>query len=156
MTRTQEELKSVKSLGSGSTDYPITYSSKILESFSNKHESNDYMVELVCTEFTSLCPKTGQPDFATIYIKYIPDKLLVESKSLKLYLFSFRNHGDFHEDCINIICKDLVALLKPKYIEVFGKFVPRGGVSIYPKANYAKKGSTYDGDFAKNRLFLQS
>ena len=69
---------------------------------------------------------TGQPDFATIYISYVPDMKLVESKSLKLYLFSFRNHGDFHEDCVNIIMKDLIKLMEPKYIEVWGKFTPRG------------------------------
>ena len=74
--------------------------------------------------------KTGQPDFATIYISYVPGERMVESKSLKLYLFSFRNHGDFHEDCVNIIMKDLIRLMDPKYIEVWGKFTPRGGISI--------------------------
>ncbi|HEY5499989.1 MAG TPA: preQ(1) synthase, partial [Bacteroidales bacterium] len=92
---------------------------------------------------TSLCPITGQPDFATIYISYMPDEKLVESKSLKLYLFSFRNHGAFHEDCINIILKDLVALMDPKYIEVWGKFLPRGGLSIDPYCNYGKPGTKY-------------
>jgi 7-cyano-7-deazaguanine reductase len=95
------------------------------------------MVTFNCPEFTSLCPKTGQPDFATIYVNYIPNVRMVESKSLKLYLFSFRNHGDFHEDVVNIIMKDLVKLMNPKYIEVFGKFYPRGGISIYPFANWA-------------------
>ena len=84
------------------------------------------------------CPKTGQPDFAKVVISYIPDKKMVESKSLKLYLFSFRNHGDFHEDCMNIIMKDLVKLMDPKYLEVRGIFSPRGGISIFPMANYAK------------------
>ena len=84
------------------------------------------------------CPKTGQPDFAKVVISYIPDKKMVESKSLKLYLFSFRNHGDFHEDCMNIIMKDLVKLMEPKYLEVRGIFSPRGGISIFPMANYAK------------------
>ena len=91
-----------------------------------------------------MCPKTGQPDFATIYISYVPDQKLVESKSLKLYLFSFRNHGDFHEDCVNIIMKDLIRLLDPKYIEVWGKFLPRGGLSIDPFANYGKKGTDWE------------
>ena len=91
-----------------------------------------------CPEFTSLCPITGQPDFATIYISYVPDVRMVESKSLKLYLFSFRNHGDFHEDCMNIIMKDLIALMNPKYIEVWGKFTPRGGISIDPYCNYGR------------------
>ena len=80
-----------------------------------------------CPEFTSLCPITGQPDFATIYINYVPDERMVESKSLKLYLFSFRNHGDFHEDCVNIIMSDLIELLHPRYIEVWGKFLPAAG-----------------------------
>ena len=78
-----------------------------METFPNKHPENDYFVKFNCPEFTSLCPMTGQPDFATIYISYVPGERMVESKSLKLYLFSFRNHGDFHEDCVNIIMKDL-------------------------------------------------
>lgn len=89
-----------------------------------------------CPEFTTLCPKTGQPDFGHIFISYIPRERMVESKSLKLYLFSFRNHGDFHEDCVNIIMKDLRKLMDPKYIEVKGIFMPRGGISIYPFANW--------------------
>ncbi|MBQ1724918.1 MAG: preQ(1) synthase, partial [Muribaculaceae bacterium] len=101
-----------------------------------QHQDNDYVVTLDCPEFTSLCPKTGQPDFGRIIINYIPRVKMVESKSLKLYLFSFRNRGDFHEDCVNIIMKDLVRLMDPKYLEVIGKFRPRGGISIYPFANY--------------------
>ena len=97
-----------------------------------------------CPEFTSLCPITGQPDFATIYISYVPDVRMVESKSLKLYLFSFRNHGDFHEDCMNIIMKDLIALMNPKYIEVWGKFTPRGGISIDPYCNYGRPGTRWE------------
>lgn len=149
--RTDEELKGVTLLG-GSTSYNRDYSPEILEKFPNKHPENDYMVTFNCPEFTSLCPKTGQPDFAEIKINYIPGSFLVESKSLKLYLFSFRNHGDFHEDCVNIIMKDLVKLLDPKYLEVKGIFTPRGGISIYPFANYAKKGSPYE-NTAKERLF---
>lgn len=106
------------------TSYKSDYAPEVLEAFPNKHPENDYWVKFNCPEFTSLCPMTGQPDFATIYISYVPDARLVESKSLKLYLFSFRNHGDFHEDCVNIIMKDLVKLLEPKYIEVWGKFLP--------------------------------
>ena len=87
---------------------------------------------------------TGQPDFATIYISYVPDVKMVESKSLKLYLFSFRNHGDFHEDCVNIIMKDLIKLMDPKYIEVWGKFTPRGGISIDPYTNYGKPGTMWE------------
>ena len=88
-----------------------------------------------CPEFTTLCPKTGQPDFGRIYISYIPRVRIVESKSLKLYLFSFRNHGDFHEDCVNIILNDLWELMDPRYLEVRGVFMPRGGISIHPFAN---------------------
>lgn len=86
----------------------------------------------------------GQPDFAEIRISYIPDIRMVESKSLKLYLFSFRNHGDFHEDCVNKIMKDLIKLMDPKYIEVTGLFTPRGGISIYPYANYGRPGTKYE------------
>jgi len=141
--RSESELAGVSLLGNQNTKYTYTYDPEILEKFPNKHPENDYMVTLNCPEFTSLCPKTGQPDFAEIKINYIPDQFLVESKSLKLYLFSFRNHGDFHEDCINIIMKDLVKLLQPKYLEVKGIFTPRGGISIYPFANYAKENTEY-------------
>ena len=131
-------------LGSNHTEYKTDYDPSLLETFSNKHPDNDYFVKFNCPEFTSLCPITGQPDFATIYISYFPDKLMVESKSLKLYLFSYRNHGDFHEDCVNKIMKDLIALLDPKYIEVTGKFLPRGGLSIDPYCNYGKSGTPWE------------
>ena len=152
MSRSFDELKGVSLLGQNKTEYIYDYNPSILEKFANKHPENDYMVTLDCPEFTSLCPKTGQPDFARITIRYIPDKYLVESKSLKLYLFSFRNHGDFHEDCINIIMKDLVQLLNPKYLEVAGIFTPRGGIAIYPFANYAQEKSAYQ-KMAQKRLF---
>ena len=127
-----------------STRYPDKYSPEVLETFVNKHQSNDYWVKFNCPEFTSLCPVTGQPDFATIYISYIPDVEMVESKSLKLYLFGFRNHGDFHENCVNVIMKDLNQLMNPKYIEVWGKFMPRGGISIDPFCNYGRKGTRFE------------
>lgn len=146
--RTRDELQKVSLLGRAAK-YEDHYAPEVLESFPNKHPENDYFVKFNCPEFTSLCPKTGQPDFATIYISYVPDKKLVESKSLKLYLFSFRNHGDFHEDCVNIIMKDLIRLLSPKYIEVWGKFLPRGGLSIDPFANYGKKGTEWEKTAAK-------
>lgn len=126
------------------TEYEQTYAPNVLEAFDNKHPENDYWVKFDCPEFTSLCPITGQPDFATILINYIPDIKMVESKSLKLYLFSFRNHGAFHEDCVNIIMKDLINLMDPKYIEVTGIFTPRGGISIHPYCNYGRKGTTYE------------
>ncbi len=136
-------MNNLKSLGQ-ETKYHFDYQPELLEAFDNKHPGNEYFVKFNCPEFTSLCPITGQPDFATVYLSYIPDKKLVESKSLKLYLFSFRNHGAFHEDCMNIIMNDLVALLQPKYIEVWGKFLPRGGLSIDPFCNYGKPGSKYE------------
>lgn len=136
-------MSELKNLGK-ETKYLFEYSAEMLESFDNKHPENDTWVKFNCPEFTSLCPITGQPDFATIYLSYIPDKKLVESKSLKLYLFSFRNHGAFHEDCVNIIMKDLIALMDPNYIEVLGKFLPRGGLSIDPYCNYGKPGTKYE------------
>ena len=148
--RSEKELQGVTMLGH-KIDYPTDYAPQVLEAFDNKHPDNDYFVKFNCPEFTSLCPMTGQPDFATIYISYVPDKKMVESKSLKLYLFSFRNHGDFHEDCINIIMKDLIKLMDPKYIEVWGKFTPRGGLSIDPYANYGKPGTDWE-NTAKERL----
>ena len=135
--RTEKELEGVTLLGNRGVKYPTDYAPELLETFLNKHPENDYLVTLNCPEFTSLCPKTGQPDFGKIVISYIPREQMVESKSLKLYLFSFRNHGDFHEDCINIIMKDLIRVMDPKYIEVRGDFMPRGGISIIPFANYA-------------------
>ena len=135
-------MKELKNLGK-KTDYVFDYDKSLLETFDNKHPDRDYWVKFNCPEFTSLCPVTGQPDFATLYISYIPDKKLVESKSLKLYLFSFRNHGAFHEDCVNIIMNDLIAVMDPLYIEVWGKFLPRGGLSIDPYCNYGKKGTRF-------------
>lgn len=94
------------------------------------------IVHITAPEFTSLCPKTGQPDFAVIEIRYHPNQLCVESKALKLYLGSFRNHGEFHEACVNRICNDLVELLAPAYLCVIGKFTPRGGIAFHPTATY--------------------
>ena len=125
MSREKEELQGVTLLGNQKTKYPQDYAPEMLETFINKHQDHDYFVKFNCPEFTSLCPMTGQPDFATIYISYVPDVKMVESKSLKLYLFSFRNHGDFHEDCVNII-------------------TPRGGISIDPYTNYGKPGTMWE------------
>ena len=137
MARSDKELEGISLLGNKKVDYPTQYAPETLETFVNKHPENEYLVTLNCPEFTTLCPMTGQPDFGKIIINYIPRERMVESKSLKLYLFSFRNHGDFHEDCVNIIMKDLVKLMNPRYLEVAGVFNPRGGISIYPFANYA-------------------
>ena len=144
MSRTSDEMKDVTHLGEKNTQYAADYAPELLETFENKHPDKDYWVKFNCPEFTSLCPITGQPDFATITISYVPERRMVESKSLKLYLFSFRNHGDFHEDVVNIILKDLVRLMEPRYIEVWGKFLPRGGISIDPYTNYGKPGTKYE------------
>lgn len=149
--RTDCQMPDVTLLGSENTDYLFEYSPSVLEAIDNLHTERDYFVKFNCPEFTSLCPKTNQPDFATLYLSFIPDKKLVESKSLKLYLFSFRNHGDFHEDVINIIVNDLIELLDPRYIELWGKFTPRGGLSIDPYVNYGKPGTKYE-KMAEQRL----
>ena len=138
------EKENLTRLGSAKTEYPKDYDPSVLESFSNRHPENDYFVKFNCPEFTSLCPITGQPDYANIIISYVPDQRLVESKSLKIYMFSFRNHGDFHEDVVNRIMKDLIALLEPKYIEVWGRFLPRGGLSIDPYCNWGKPGTRWE------------
>ena len=147
MDRTHEGLQTL----GRKTEYRTDYAPEVLETFENKHKGNDYWVQFNCPEFTTLCPITGQPDFAEIRILYIPDRLMVESKSLKLYLFSFRNHGDFHEDCVNIILNDLVRLMDPRYIEVIGLFVPRGGISIHPYANHGRPGTKYEA-LAEHRM----
>ena len=125
-------------LGEQRTDYGYDYAPEVLETFQNKHTDHDYWVRFNCPEFTTLCPITGQPDYGTIYISYMPAERMVESKSLKLYLVSFRNHGD------SVIMGDLLRLMAPKYIEVQGKFLPRGGISIDPYANYGLPGTKYE------------
>jgi 7-cyano-7-deazaguanine reductase len=148
-----DRSKEVTLLGNQNTKYVYDYNPEILEKFSNKFPGKIYWVSFNCPEFTSLWPKTGQPDYATIYIQYIPDKWLVESKSLKLYLFSFRNHGDFHEDIVNIIADDLFKLLDPYYLEVYGEFYPRGGISIDPFAQRWRKGVDWVEELRKERFF---
>ena len=140
MNREQDHLKA---LGHKS-NIPDRYAPEVLEAFENQHPERDYWVQFNCPEFTTLCPITAQPYFAEIRIMYIPDRRMVESKSLKLYLFSFRNEGNFHEDCVNVILDDLVRLMDPRYIEVLGLFVPRGGISIHPFANYGQPGTRYE------------
>lgn len=152
--RNAAELADITLLGNQKVRYPKTYAPEILETFPNKHPDNDYFVKFICPEFTSLCPITGQPDFASIRIAYLPAAKMVESKSLKLYLFSFRNHGDFHEDCVNIIMKDLIRLIQPKYMEVYGEFTPRGGIVIHPFANYGQPNTKYAA-LAETRLHQQ-
>ncbi len=138
-------------LGNQNVQYSFDYDPEVLEVFPNKYPERDYFVKFNCPEFTTLCPITNQPDFATIYISYIPGEKMVESKSLKLYLFSYRNHGGFHETSVNMIMDDLVKLMDPKYIEVWGKFTPRGGISIDPYCNYGKAGTKFE-EMADNRM----
>jgi len=147
----QSDTKDLTLLGNQQTNYKYDYDPSVLETFENQHQDNDYFVKFNIPEFTSLCPMTGQPDFAAIHISYIPNVKMVESKSLKLYMFSFRNHGAYHEDCVNLIMKDLIELMDPRYIEVWAKFTPRGGISIDPYCNYGKPGTTFE-DMARNRL----
>ncbi len=147
----EDYTKDLSLLGNQEVKYDFDYNPDVLETFDNKHEGRDYFVKFNCPEFTTLCPITNQPDFATLYISYIPDVKMVESKALKLYLFSFRKHGGFHENSVNMIMDDLIALMDPKYIEIWGKFTPRGGISIDPYCNYGRKGTKYE-DMAEHRM----
>ena len=143
---TKELHKDLKSLGeSARTKYNYDNPDRsILERFPSPFfldtgvnpngVTGDVTIEI--PEFTSLCPKTGQPDFAKILIDYTPLEWCVESKSLKLYIMSFRNHGEFHESCVNRICNDLVDLLNPRWIRVEGQFTPRGGIPFWPIAQW--------------------
>jgi 7-cyano-7-deazaguanine reductase len=111
-----------------------------LETFPNPHPRRDYLIVHTCPEFTALCPKTGQPDFGTIRISYTPDKLCVELKSLKLYLFSFRTRGIFYEDVTNVILDDLVDATRPREMTVEGEFRVRGGISTVIRASHRGRG----------------
>ncbi|WP_350334039.1 preQ(1) synthase [Coralliovum pocilloporae] len=111
-------------------EVPQTPEEAILDRVPNPHTDTDYVTRFVCPEFTSICPVTGQPDFAHIVIDYIPDEWLVESKALKLFMQSFRNHGAFHEDCTVMIGKRLVETLSPRWLRIGGYWYPRGGIPI--------------------------
>ena len=123
--RSKEETADITLLGNQKTQYPCDYAPEMLETFENKHQGNDYFVKFNCPEFTSLCPITGQPDFATVTISYVPNIKMVES--------------------------NLIKLMDPKYIEVWGKFTPRGGISIDPYCNYGKPGTKWE-EIAFNRM----
>ena len=116
-----------------------TQPSKNLEIFPNPNPERDYEIQFECPEFTCLCPRTGQPDFATIRIRYVPDRQCVELKSLKLYLWSFRNEGAFHEKVTNQILDDLVRATQPRSMKVEGDFFVRGGIHTVVSATYEKK-----------------
>ena len=111
---------------------------KLLETFENEYKDRDYVIEHTAPEFTSVCPKTGQPDFATIILEYIPNKLCVELKSYKIYLTSFRNDGIFYESVTNKILDDLVAVCKPRYMKITADFNARGGITSVVEVEYVK------------------
>ena len=123
-------------LKSSENHYPETPDEAKLEVFENQYSDRDYWITFDSPEFTSRCPITNQPDFGKIIIRYIPDEKCIESKSLKLYLFSFRNHNTFHEEVVNRILDDLVRVCKPRKAIVVGDFNPRGGISIKVEAEY--------------------
>jgi len=134
-----DDASELKQLGSKTTDYKYDEpNTLILETFPNRHPNIDYFVELYSEEFTSLCPKTGQPDFGSIYVKYVPDKLCIESKSFKLYLFAFRNFQSFMESMTSKILLELVLACQPKSMTVVGSYRIRGGVKIDVTAEYKK------------------
>jgi 7-cyano-7-deazaguanine reductase len=119
--------------------YPETPEEANLETFDNLYANRDYIVTFDCPEFTSLCPVTGQPDYGAIVIRYIPAKTCIESKSLKLHLFAYRNRNTFHEEVVNAILDTVVAACKPRWVEVTGKFRPRGGIAIEVRAESGKR-----------------
>lgn len=120
-------------------DYPDSPEKAKIETFRNAYPGRDYVITFDCPEFTSLCPITGQPDFGHIIINYIAKEKCIESKALKLYLFSYRNHNTFHEVAVNTILDDLVAACDPKWMQVIGDFMPRGGIAIHVNAEHGKK-----------------
>ena len=128
--KTEQNNRGLTLLGKSRTEYPDTPEKAVIETFDNKYPERDYIITFDCPEFTSLCPVTGQPDFGHITIKYIADKKCVESKALKLYLFSYRNFHSFHEEVVNRVLSDLAKACKPRWMEVTGDFMPRGGISL--------------------------
>jgi len=137
--KNSDRLKGLTLLSANEKRYPASPEEAKLETFENLYPENDYIITFDCPEYTSLCPVTGQPDFGHIIIRYIADKRCVESKSLKLYLFSFRNTNTFHEESVNRILTDFVAACSPRKCEVVGLFRPRGGIAINVKATYGGK-----------------
>ena len=127
-------------LKSSKTSFPDSPEKASLEVFENLYSGRNYEITFDCPEFTSLCPVTGQPDFGAISIRYVPDSLCIESKSLKLFLFSFRNFNTFHEEAVNIITDKISGVCSPKWLEVSGRFHPRGGIAINVKVEKIKKG----------------
>lgn len=137
----KNKTRGLSLLGHASTTYPDSPDRAKLETFDNDYTQRDYWITFECPEFTSLCPVTNQPDFGHITIRYIPDQTCIESKSLKLYLFSFRNHNSFHEEAVNRIMTDIIAACNPRQIQVEGRFNPRGGISINVDCFHARDDS---------------
>ena len=138
-TASKERFGKLTLLQDSHKKYPTSPDEAKLEVFDNLYADRDYVIEFDCPEYTSLCPVTGQPDFGHITINYIAKEKCIESKALKLYLFSYRNHNTFHEVAVNTILDDLVAACKPKWMQVIGDFMPRGGIAIHVTAEHGKK-----------------
>lgn len=137
--KSRERFRNLTLLSASERNYPASPAEAHLEAFDNVYADRDYVIEFDCPEYTSLCPVTGQPDFGHIIVRYIPDKKCIESKSLKLYLYSFRNTNTFHEESVNTILDAVVNACSPRRAEVIGRFRPRGGIAINVKATYGEK-----------------
>lgn len=134
-----DPFASLTLLSRNHTEYPDSPDKAKIETFPNRHPERDYVIEFDCPEFTSLCPVTGQPDFGHIVVRYVANERCIESKSLKLYLFSFRNHRTFHEEVVNRVLDDLASAAKPRWMEVRGEFRPRGGIALTITASEGSK-----------------
>ncbi len=139
MEKSKERFSDLSLLKASENRYPTSPAEARLEAFQNIYSDRDYVITFDCPEYTSLCPVTNQPDFGHIIVRYVPDKLCVENKSQKLYLYSFRNTNTFHEESVNTILDAVVKLCKPRRAEVVGHFRPRGGIAIHVKATYGGK-----------------
>ncbi len=139
LQKKQERFQDLTLLSASERNYPTSPTDAKLEAFNNVYADRDYIIEFDCPEYTSLCPVTNQPDFGHIIVRYVPDKKCIESKSLKLYLYSFRNSNTFHEESVNTILDAVVKTCAPRRAEVIGKFRPRGGIAINVKATYGEK-----------------
>ena len=135
----KERFNTLTLLSASERNYPTSPEEARLETFTNLYADRDYLIEFDCPEYTSLCPVTGQPDFGHIIIRYVPDDKCIESKSLKLYLYSFRNSSTFHEESVNTILDAIVKACSPRRAEVIGRFRPRGGISTNLKASYGDR-----------------
>ena len=137
--KNREGFRDLTVLSASERNYPNSPGGARLEAFENVYADRVYVIEFDCPEYTSLCPVTGQPDFGHIIVRYVPDKKCIESKSLKLYLYSFRNTNTFHEESVNTILDAVVKTCSPRRAEVIGRFRPRGGIAINVKATYGDK-----------------